>query len=70
VSGEIVDSLEELNARCHKLEQLVCVLARGILQHEYSKDLCRNGTEAVCKVLANDEDIDKALQVLAEYNEG
>jgi hypothetical protein len=67
VSGEIIDSLEELNARCHKLEQLVCVLARGILQHEYSKDLCRNGTEAVCKALAND-DIDKALQVLAEYN--
>lgn len=50
-----------LRARVGRLEEIVCVLARGILLHEYSKDLCRGGVEAACKALANDGDIKGAL---------
>lgn len=51
--------------RIERLEMLVCMLARGILQHEYSKDLCRHGTEEACKALANDYDLNAALIALA-----
>lgn len=51
--------------RIERLEVLVCMLARGILQHEYSKDLSRHGTEAACKALA-EQDLNGALIELAE----
>jgi hypothetical protein len=51
--------------RVTRLEALVCMLARGILQHEYSKDLCRHGTEAACDALANDSDLEKAVSIIA-----
>lgn len=52
--------------RIARLELLVCVLARGILAHEYSKDLCRGGTEEACKALANDQDLNAAMIALAK----
>lgn len=53
------------NDRISRVEVLVCMLARGILSHEYSKDLCRDGVEAACKALANDGDLQAALVILA-----
>ncbi len=54
-------TIEEASIRIEKLEQVVFILARGLLQYQYEKDLCRNGTEDACQALANDENIDAAL---------
>ena len=59
-----------LQVRVEVLEVLVRVLARGILQHEYSKDLNRGRTKAVCLQLANERDLVAAIVTLAEGNEG
>lgn len=59
-----------VEVRLEVLEELVSVLARGLLQIEYSKDLCRHGTEKVCKLLANDGDLVAAIVALAEDNDG
>lgn len=56
--------------RLEVLEQLVQALARGILQHEYSKDLCRNNTERVCQELANKGDLQAALKAMACDDDG
>ena len=59
-SGALTDA-----QRISRLEHLVCVLARGILQHEYSKDLCRHGTEDALQELANNHDLTAALIAVA-----
>jgi hypothetical protein len=59
-SGEFV-AVADIDSRVAQLEKLVCVLALGILQHEYSKDLCRHGTEDALLKLANDEDLPGAI---------
>ncbi len=59
-----------LELRLELLEQLVQVLARGILQHEYAKDLGRFNTEEVCKELANNGDLYAALRALARDDDG
>lgn len=56
--------------RLELLEQLVQGLARGLLQHEYSKDLARSGTEEMCRCLANDGDLHGALRALARDDGG
>lgn len=55
-----------LELRVEMLEQLVQGLARGLLQHEYSKDLERFNTKAMCNQLANEGDPVGALHTLAE----
>jgi len=62
-----IERLEKGNQsdRITRLEALVCMLARGLLQHEYSKDFCRHGTEEACKALANEDDLEKAVSILA-----
>jgi hypothetical protein len=62
-----IDRLEKGNKsdKITRLETLVCMLARAILQHEYSKDLCRHGTEEACKAMANEGDLEKAVSILA-----
>lgn len=46
MSGELTD-----RERIERLERLVEILARGILLHEYAKDLCRENTEASLREL-------------------
>jgi hypothetical protein len=62
-----IERLEKGNKsdKITRLETLVCMLARAILQHEYSKDLCRHGTEEACKAMANEGDLEKAVSILA-----
>jgi len=59
-SGALTDA-----QRISRLEHLVCVLARGILQHEYSKDLVRHGTEDALQALADKHDLNAALIAVA-----
>ena len=61
MSGELTD-----RQRIERLEALVKILASGILQHEYAKDLCRNGTEAALKAIVNEGDLNKALIEVAD----
>lgn len=56
MSGELTD-----RQRIERLEALVKILACGILQHEYAKDLNRHGTEVALKAIVNDGDLNKAL---------
>ena len=58
------DDILKLRVRVQTLETLVCMLARGILQHEYSKDLSRHGTEEACKQLANHGNFKAAILAL------
>ncbi len=53
-----------LQNRCDRLERLVIVLARGILLHEYSKDLCRYDTEEILKLMCNEMDLHAAESLL------
>lgn len=57
---------DELERRFDRLERLVCMLACGLLQHEYTKDLVRGGTEEACRKLANEYDLEGALKVLED----
>ena len=45
-SGELTD-----RERIERLERLVEILARGILLHEYAKDLSRQNTETALREL-------------------
>lgn len=49
--------MSELNheERIARLEALVAVLARGILLHEYAKDLSRENTEAALQAVEQGE---------------
>lgn len=53
-----------LKARVERLEIVVCILARGILLHEYSKDLCRGGIEEALRKLAYDENLKTAISAV------
>lgn len=57
-----------LRARVERLESVVCILARGILSHEYSKDLCRGGIEEALKTLAYDENLKAAISAIDDLN--
>lgn len=50
--------------RIERAERLICACAAGILAHEYSKDLCRNGIEEALKKLANEQSLQGALLAL------
>ena len=65
-------TLEQHNTlieRIAHLEEVAYILARGILQHEYAKDLSRHGTEEACKLLANELDIAAAVAIVNEARE-
>jgi hypothetical protein len=55
-----------LGTRVETLEKLVIVLARGILCHEYAKDLSRANTEEILKVMCNEEDLEAARRLVEE----
>lgn len=55
----------EMQQRIERLEKLVAVLATGILLHEYSKDLCRFGTQDALEHIRNGE-LAEAIQAIEE----
>lgn len=59
-----IDEVLNLKDRVRTLEKLVMILARGILLHEYAKDLDRYGTEKALCLLANDGALEKAAQLV------
>jgi len=55
----------DADARIARLERLVQAIARGVLLHEYAKDLSRDGVEAIL-LEVSDGDLDAALKVARE----
>jgi len=60
------DELTELRARVEQLETALVIVAAGILQHEYAKDLDRYGIHTALRHISDDKNFPAAIEAVKD----